>query len=153
MGCKRMNEEEKLSLLIDERTELIPHETVYDKVEIEQNHTDSVEVLLEPAIQQERMSSEAILREIAEEEELEEEYAQAVEEVKIFKYIVHTIKFHEGDAITLYQLRNICAHSEAKLSPDDLDEVLNDYIEAGYIRIEDDKIYITFLGEHVNTLL
>lgn len=148
-----MNEEEKLSLLIDERTELIQNETVYDKAEIEQNHTDSVEVVLEPAIQQERMSSEEILREIAEEEELEEEYAQAVEEVKLFKYIVHTIKFHEGDTITIHQLRNICAHSEAKLSPDDLDERLNDYIEAGYIRIEADKIYITFLGEYVNTLL
>lgn len=153
MRCKRMNEEEKLSLLIDERTELIQNETVYDKAEIEQNHTDSVEVVLEPAIQQESMSSEEILREIAEEEELEEEYAQAVEEVKLFKYIVHTIKFHEGDTITIHQLRNICAHSEAKLSPDDLDEVLNDYVEAGYIRIEDDKIFITFLGEHVNTLL
>lgn len=148
-----MNEEEKLSLLIDERTELIQNETVYDKAEIEQNHTDSVEVVLEPAIQQERMSSEEILREIAEEEELEEEYAQAVEEVKLFKYIVHTIKFHEGDTITIHQLRNICAHSEAELLPDDLDEQLNDYIEAGYIRINDDKIYITFLGEHVNNQL
>lgn len=148
-----MNEEEKLSLIIDKRTELLPHETVYDKEEIEENQDDTLNELGETTIQQERMSSEEILREIAEEDELEEANKQAVEEVKLFKYIIHTIKFHEGDTITISQLRNICAHTEAKLSPDDLDELLHDYIEAGYIRIEDDKIYITFLGEHVNTLL
>ncbi|MGK0575788.1 hypothetical protein ROU88_06225 [Macrococcus capreoli] len=144
-----MNEEEKVSLLIDERTELIPHEMVYD-TEVIAQHTDEDRVY---ALQHERMTTEEILREIAEEEELEAEFNNALEEVKLYKYIVNTIEYHEGDAITLQQLRNIAAHQESKLTIETLDELLNDYVEAGYLRIEGDKLFTTFLGQHAMTLL
>ncbi|MCU7556949.1 hypothetical protein [Macrococcus capreoli] len=144
-----MNEEEKVSLLIDERTELIPHEMVYD-TEVIAQHTDEDRV---DALQHERMTTEEILREIAEEEELEAEFNNALEEVKLYKYIVNTIEYHEGDAITLQQLRNIAAHQESKLTIETLDELLNDYVEAGYLRIEEDKLFTTFLGQHAMTLL
>ncbi|WP_414044283.1 hypothetical protein [Macrococcus animalis] len=148
-----MNEEEKVSLLIDERTELIPHEIVYDTETMNQNANTPINDESQIEIQQERMSSGEILREIAEEDELVTEHNQALEEVKLYKYIINTIDFHEGDAITVEQLHNIAAHKESRLSSEDLDEVLNDYIEAGYIRIEEESIFVTFLGRHVMTLL
>ncbi|WP_414045191.1 hypothetical protein [Macrococcus equi] len=147
-----MNEEEKISLLIDERTELIPHEIVYDKEAMMQNNEDPLNDM-QSLIQQERMTTEEILREIAEEEELETENLQAEEEVKLYKYIVSTIKYHEGDNITIQQLYNIAAHESSTLTKSDLDVLLNDYVEAGYLRVEDEQVFVTFLGQHVMTLL
>ncbi|WP_414047496.1 hypothetical protein ACMGE7_00520 [Macrococcus equi] len=147
-----MNEEEKISLLIDERTELIPHEIVYDKEAMMQNNEDPLNDM-QSLIQQERMTTEEILREIAEEEELETENLQAEEEVKLYKYIVNTIKYHEGDNITIQQLYNIAAHESSTLTKSDLDVLLNDYVEAGYLRVEDEQVFVTFLGQHVMTLL
>ncbi|MCE4956517.1 hypothetical protein [Macrococcoides caseolyticum] len=147
-----MNEEEKISLLIDERTELIPHETIYDKASILSNEmiiNDDIQTL----IQQEKMTTEEILREIAEEEELESENKQAEEEVRLYKYIISMIEHYEGKTITIQQLRNMSAHSASQLTEEMLNEILSDYVEAGYIRIEEDKLYVTFLGSHVMTLL
>lgn len=148
-----MNEEEKVSLLIDERTELIPHEIVYDTEEIEQNQNNPLNDDSQIKIQKERLTTEEILREFAEEEELVEEDNKALEEVKLYKYIINTIEFHEGDAITVQQLHNIAAHKESKLTPEALDEIINDYVEAGYLRIEDERLFVTFLGEHAMTLI
>lgn len=148
-----MNEEEKLSLLIDERSELIPHEIVYDKAELAHNPDDPLNEDAQVKLQQERMTTEEILREIAEEEELEAENMKAEEEVRLYKYIIHTIEYHEDETLTVEQLRNIAAHGESKLTPEILDELLNDYVEAGYLRIEDGKLFVTFLGQHTMTLL
>ncbi|TDM49424.1 hypothetical protein ETI06_07735 [Macrococcoides goetzii] len=145
-----MNEEEKVSKLIDERTELIPHEIIFDK--------ESIQLLDETAqdneaIMQERMTTDEILREFAEEDELEEDHKNALDEVKLYKYIINTINFHEGDAISVQQLHNIAAHSHSKLTQETLNTLLDDYIEAGYIRIQDECVYVTFLGQHAMTLL
>lgn len=147
-----MNEEEKISELIDRRTALITEDNnnthKYLNNIDEAKNTDNHLLL-----HQSRMTTEEILRDIAEEEEIQREHNAALKEVKLFQYIINTIQFYEGNAITKLQLRNIAAHKASTITPDMLEELLDDYVKAGYIRVEEERIYITFLGKQMMRLL
>ena len=101
--------------------------------------------------QEERMTSEEILREIDEQESLDMENEIAQKEVHIFKYVMYTIEIYKDVELTLDRLKNLMAHEYAEMTEESLMHYLKDYESAGYIRMNETEAGVTvsrtFLGE------
>ncbi|UBH08717.1 hypothetical protein [Macrococcus armenti] len=150
-----MNEQE-LSALLDEHAEI--HEQMNEQQQIE-TQKENVEEINEEHINQERMlklqedrmTSEEILREIDEQESLDMENEIAQKEVHIFKYVMYTIEIYKDVSLTFDRLKNLMAHQYAEMTEEHLMQYLKDYETAGYIRFNetDEGVTVskTFLGE------
>lgn len=147
-----MNEinEQQLSALLDEHAEL--HENMSNS-ENDNDNIDATEIKKETMnkVQEERMSSEEILREIDEQESLDMENEIAQKEVHIFKYVMYTIEIYKDVELTLDRLKNLMAHEYAEMTEEILMHYLKDYESAGYIRLGETEVGMTvsrtFLGE------
>ena len=145
-----MNEinEQQLAALLDEHAEL--HENISNG---EKDDIDKTEIKKETMnkVQEERMTSEEILREIDEQESLDMENEIAQKEVHIFKYVMYTIEIYKDVELTLDRLKNLMAHEYAEMTEEHLMQYLKDYESAGYIRFNetDEGVTVskTFLGE------
>ena len=145
-----MNEinEQQLAALLDEHAEL--HENISNG---EKDDIDKTEIKKETMnkVQEERMTSEEILREIDEQESLDMENEIAQKEVHIFKYVMYTIEIYKDVELTLDRLKNLMAHEYAEMTEESLMQYLKDYESAGYIRFNetDEGVTVskTFLGE------
>lgn len=145
-----MNEinEQQLAALLDEHAEL--HENISNG---EKDDIDKTEIKKETMnkVQEERMTSEEILREIDEQESLDMENEIAQKEVHIFKYVMYTIEIYKDVELTLDRLKNLMAHEYAEMTEEHLMQYLKDYEAAGYIRFNetDEGVTVskTFLGE------
>lgn len=147
-----MNEinEQELAALLDEHAEL--HENM-NNGEKENDNIGKTEIKKETMnkVQEERMTSEEILREIDEQESLDIENEIAQKEVHIFKYVMYTIEIYKDVELTLDRLKNLMAHEYTEMTEESLMHYLKDYESAGYIRMNETEAAITvsktFLGE------
>lgn len=147
-----MNEinEQELATLLDEHAEL--HENMNNS-EKENDNIGKTEIKKEMMniAQEERMTSEEILREIDEQESLDMENEIAQKEVHIFKYVMYTIEIYKDVELTLDRLKNLMAHEYAEMKEESLMHYLKDYESAGYIRMNETEAGVTvsrtFLGE------
>lgn len=147
-----MNEinEQELATLLDEHAEL--HENMNNS-EKENDNIGKTEIKKETMnkVQEERMTSEEILREIDEQESLDIENEIAQKEVHIFKYVMYTIEIYKDVELTLDRLKNLMAHEYAEMTEESLMHYLKDYESAGYIRMNETEAGVTvsrtFLGE------
>ncbi len=147
-----MNEinEQELGTLLDEHAEL--HENMNNS-EKENDNIGKTEIKKEMMniAQEERMTSEEILREIDEQESLDMENEIAQKEVHIFKYVMYTIEIYKDVELTLDRLKNLMAHEYAEMTEESLMHYLKDYESAGYIRMNETEAGVTvsrtFLGE------
>lgn len=147
-----MNEinEQELATLLDEHAEL--HENMNNS-EKENDNIGKTEIKKEMMniAQEERMTSEEILREIDEQESLDIENEIAQKEVHIFKYVMYTIEIYKDVELTLDRLKNLMAHEYAEMTEESLMHYLKDYESAGYIRMNETEAGVTvsrtFLGE------
>ncbi|ARQ03438.1 hypothetical protein [Macrococcoides caseolyticum] len=147
-----MNEinEQELATLLDEHAEL--HENMNNS-EKENDNIGKTEIKKEMMniAQEERMTSEEILREIDEQESLDMENEIAQKEVHIFKYVMYTIEIYKDVELTLDRLKNLMAHEYAEMTEESLMHYLKDYESAGYIRMNETEAGVTvsrtFLGE------
>lgn len=147
-----MNEinEQELATLLDEHAEL--HENMNNS-EKENDNIGKTEIKKEMMniAQEERMTSEEILREIDEQESLDMENEIAQKEVHIFKYVMYTIEIYKDVELTLDRLKNLMAHEYAEMTEESLMHYLKDYESARYIRMNETEAGVTvsrtFLGE------
>lgn len=145
-----MNEinEQELAALLDEHAEL--QENMNNG---ERDNINEIKIKQETMniAQEERMTSEEILREIDEQESLDMENEIAQKEVHIFKYVMYTIEIYKDVELTLDRLKNLMAHEYTEMTEESLMHYLKDYESAGYIRMNETEAGITvsktFLGE------
>ena len=145
-----MNEinEQELAALLDEHAEL--QENMNNG---ERDNINEIKIKQETMniAQEERMTSEEILREIDEQESLDIENEIAQKEVHIFKYVMYTIEIYKDVELTLDRLKNLMAHEYAEMTEESLMHYLKDYESAGYIRMNETEAGVTvsrtFLGE------
>ena len=147
-----MNEinEQELAALLDEHAELQENMSNSEK---ENDNIGKTEIKKETMniAQEERMTSEEILREIDEQESLDIENEIAQKEVHIFKYVMYTIEIYKDVELTLDRLKNLMAHEYTEMTEESLMHYLKDYESAGYIRMNETEAGVTvsrtFLGE------
>lgn len=145
-----MNEinEQQLAVLLDEHAEL--QENINNG---ERDNINEIKIKQETMniAQEERMTSEEILREIDEQESLDMENEIAQKEVHIFKYVMYTIEIYKDVELTLDRLKNLMAHEYTEMTEESLMHYIKDYESAGYIRMNETEAGITvsktFLGE------
>ena len=145
-----MNEinEQELAALLDEHAEL--QENMNNG---ERDNINEIKIKQETMniAQEERMTSEEILREIDEQESLDMENEIAQKEVHIFKYVMYTIEIYKDVELTLDRLKNLMAHEYTEMTEESLMHYIKDYESAGYIRMNETEAGITvsktFLGE------
>lgn len=145
-----MNEinEQELAALLDEHAEL--QENINNG---ERDNINEIKIKQETMniAQEERMTSEEILREIDEQESLDMENEIAQKEVHIFKYVMYTIEIYKDVELTLDRLKNLMAHEYTEMTEESLMHYIKDYESAGYIRMNETEAGITvsktFLGE------
>lgn len=145
-----MNEinEQELAALLDEHAEL--QENMNNG---ERDNINEIKIKQETMniAQEERMTSEEILREIDEQESLDMENEIAQKEVHIFKYVMYTIEIYKDVELTLDRLKNLMAHEYTEMTEESLMHYLKDYESAGYIRMNETEagitVFKTFLGE------
>lgn len=145
-----MNEinEKQLAALLDEHAELRKNMSSGERDDI-----DEIKIKQETIniAQEERMTSEEILREIDEQESLDIENEIAQKEVHIFKYVMYMIEIYKDVELTLDRLKNLMAHEYTEMTEESLMHYLKDYESAGYIRMNETEAGITvsktFLGE------
>lgn len=145
-----MNEinEQELAALLDEHAEL--HENMNNG---ERDNINEIKIKQETMniAQEERLTSEEILREIDEQESLDMENEIAQKEVHIFKYVMYTIEIYKDVELTLDRLKNLMAHEYTEMTEESLMHYIKDYESAGYIRMNETEagmsVSKTFLGE------
>lgn len=145
-----MNEinEKQLAALLDKHAELRENMSSGERDDI-----DEIKIKQETIniAQEERMTSEEILREIDEQESLDIENEIAQKEVHIFKYVMYMIEIYKDVELTLDRLKNLMAHEYTEMTEESLMHYLKDYESAGYIRMNETEAGITvsktFLGE------